>query len=244
VPPRSRGTRRPGQYADDGPGAAAPGAPAQKTSLHASERETPPVQQARALDQQRLTALALPRWTCVDASGVNLALTRGSGRAPAGARGMGSGPPPDGQNVTRRGALGPHGLHAVMSVDGATDTEVLRTELKQVLGPPLRPGESVMIDHLWAPQAVGVQQALARRGARLLDWPPSAPDLSPLEPCWSKVQTVLRPAKARTREAPGLGAPSVAPLLGQTRGPPNPNPGASPGGGGAARRLCLTIVRK
>jgi transposase len=48
---------------------------------------------------------------------------------------------------------------------------------------------------------VGVQQALARRGARLLYLPPYSPDLSPIEPCWSKVKTALRKAKARTREA-------------------------------------------
>jgi transposase len=31
--------------------------------------------------------------------------------------------------------------------------------------------------------------------------PPYSPDLSPIEPCWSKVKTVLRKAKARTRQA-------------------------------------------
>ena len=50
-------------------------------------------------------------------------------------------------------------------------------------------------------QAVGAQQAMARRGARLLYLPPYSPDLSTIEPCWSKVKTALRKAKARTREA-------------------------------------------
>jgi transposase len=49
--------------------------------------------------------------------------------------------------------------------------------------------------------AVEVEQALARRGARLLYLPHSSPDLSPIEPCWSEVKTVLRKAQARTREA-------------------------------------------
>jgi transposase len=31
--------------------------------------------------------------------------------------------------------------------------------------------------------------------------PPYSPDLSPLEPCWSKVKTALRKAKARTSGA-------------------------------------------
>jgi transposase len=99
------------------------------------------------------------------------------------------------------GALGVHGLHAAMTVDGATDTDVFRTYVKQVLRPTLRPGGSVVMDNLRAHEAVGVQHALARRGARRLYLPPYSPDLSPIESCWSKVKTALRKAKARTREA-------------------------------------------
>lgn len=56
------------------------------------------------------------------------------------------------------------------------------------------------MDNLRAHKAVGVQQALARRGARLLYLPPYSPDLSPIELCWSKLKTALRQAKARTRD--------------------------------------------
>jgi transposase len=57
------------------------------------------------------------------------------------------------------------------------------------------------MDNLHTHKAVGLQQALARRGARLLSLPPYSPDLSPIEPCWSKVKTVLRKIKAWTRDA-------------------------------------------
>jgi transposase len=201
VHPPSRCHRRPGQCADDVPCAAARGATASKKSLHASERDTPRVQQARAIYQQRITALDLQRLKCVDESGVNLAMTRLYGRAPTGERGIGSVPQNYGPKITRLGALGVQGLHAVMTVDGATDTDVCRTYVRQVLGPTLTPGDMVVMDNLRAHKAVGVQQALARRGARLLYLPPYSPDLSPIEPCWSKVKTVLRKAKARTREA-------------------------------------------
>jgi transposase len=137
----------------------------------------------------------------VDESGVNLAMTRLYGRAPTGERVLGSVPQNYGPNVTMLGALGVQGLHAVMTVDGATDTDVFRTYVRQVLGPTLTPGDIVVMDNLRAHKAVGVQQAMARRGARLLDLPPYSPDLSPIEPCWSKVKTALRKAKARTREA-------------------------------------------
>ena len=182
--PRSRCNRRPGQCADDVPRAAARGSTAQKQSLHASERETPRVQQARAIYQQRITALDLRRLKFADESGVNLAMTRVYGRAPSGERVIGSIPQDYGQNVTMLGALGVQGLHAVMTVDGATDTDVFRTYVKQVLGPPLTPGAMVVMDNLRAHKAAGVQQAMARRGARLLYLPPHSPGLSPIEPCW------------------------------------------------------------
>jgi transposase len=137
----------------------------------------------------------------VDESGVNRAMTRLYGRAPKGERVVGAVPHHSGTHVTMPGALGVQGLQAVMTVDGATDAEVFRTYVKRVLGPTLAPGDIVVMDHLRAHKAVGVQQSIARRGARLLYLPPDSPDLSPIEPCWSKVQTGLRKAKARLREA-------------------------------------------
>jgi transposase len=137
----------------------------------------------------------------VDESGVNLAMTRLYGRAPRGTRVIGSVPQNYGSNVTILGTLGVQGLQAVMTVEGATDTDVFRTYIKRVLGPTLRPDDLVVMDNLRAHKAVGVQQALARRGARLLYLPPYSLDLSPIEPCWSKVKTALQKAKARTRDA-------------------------------------------
>jgi transposase len=172
-----------------------------KKSLHASERETPRVQRARALYQQQITALDRRRVKFVDESGMNLAMTRLYGRSSPGRRVVGQVPQNYGQHSTMLGALGVHGLHAVMTVEGATDTEVLRAYIKPVLGPTLTPGEMVVMDNLRAPKAVGIQQALARRGARLRYLPPYSPDRSPIERCWSKVTTSLRQAKARTRAA-------------------------------------------
>jgi transposase len=137
----------------------------------------------------------------VDESGVSLAMTRRYGRAPKGERVIGSVPQNYGQNVTMLGALGVYGLQAVMTVDGATDADAFRTYVKRVLGPTLAPGDIVVMDNRRAHKAVGVQQSIARRGARLLYLPPYSPDLSPIEPCWSKVKTGLRKATARLREA-------------------------------------------
>jgi transposase len=59
----------------------------------------------------------------------------------------------------------------------------------------------VVLDNLGLHEAVGIQQMLARRQARLLYLPPYLPDLSPIEPGWGKVKVSLRKAKARTRDA-------------------------------------------
>jgi hypothetical protein len=128
-------------------------------------------------------------------------MPRGDGRAPAGQRGMGSGPQTDGQQVTRLGARGVQGRHAGMTVDGATATAGLRPDVKLGLGPPLRPGATVVLDQRRGHTAVGGQQAWARRGTHRRSVPPSSPDLSPTEPCGAQGQTALRAAQARTREA-------------------------------------------
>jgi transposase len=189
------------QRSHDVPGAPAPRITTQKKSLHASERDTPRIQQARQDYRQQITALDLKRLKFVDESGVHVAMTRLDGRAPAGERVLGSVPQHYGQQVTMLGTLGIQGLHAVMTGDGATDSDGLRPYVTKVLGPTLPPGDLVVLDHWQAHNAVGVQQAIARRGARRLSWPPYSPALSPIAPCWSKLKPALRPATARTRAA-------------------------------------------
>jgi transposase len=137
----------------------------------------------------------------IDESGVNLALTRLYGRAPKGERVIDAVPQNYGQKVTMLGALSIQGIEAVMTVEGATDAEVFLAYVEHVLAPTLRPGDMVVMDNLRAHKVAGVQQTIEGRGARLLYLPPYSPDLSPIEPCWSKLKACLRVAKARTREA-------------------------------------------
>lgn len=179
----------------------APRAPTKKKSLHATERDTPRVAQARAAYRQRTASLDLRRVKFVDEASVNLAMTRLYGRAPRGDRSVGTSPLHYRANISLLSALGSDGLQTVMPVEGATDANVFRTYVKQVLGPTLAPGHIVVLDNLSVHKAPGIQQALARRRARLLYLPLGAPDLSPMERCLSKVKIALRAVKARTREA-------------------------------------------
>ena len=112
--------------------------------------------------------LDLRRLTCIDESGINLAMTRLYGRAPRGARALGSAPQNYGQNVTILGALSCTGLEAVMTIDGATDSDVFRAYVQEVLCPTLNEGDIVIADNLAAHKAAGVQEAIAAKGAQLL----------------------------------------------------------------------------
>jgi transposase len=159
------------------------------------------VQAERAYDRELSTTFDLRHVKCIDESGLNLALTRLCGRAPRGARVPGSAPQNYGQNVTMLGALSCTGLAAVMMVEGAADADVCRAYVHEVLCPTLRAGALVVADTLSAHQAAGVPEAIAATGARMLYLPPYSPDLNPIEPCWSKLKTFLRAAKARTRTA-------------------------------------------
>jgi len=145
---------------------------AQKTSLHASEQDPERVQQARSSDQEEVAALDPHRLKCIAASGVNRALTRLYGRAPKGERVSGAVPQNDGAKVTMLAALGSQGVEAVMTMEGATDAEVFRADVEQVLRPTLQPGDLVMMDTLRAHKAAGIREAIEQAGAQLLYLPP------------------------------------------------------------------------
>jgi transposase len=57
------------------------------------------------------------------------------------------------------------------------------------------------MDHLRAHNVAGIRARIEACGAPLIYLPPYSPDLSPIEPCWSKLTTLLRSAQARTRDA-------------------------------------------
>ena len=58
-----------------------------------------------------------------------------------------------------------------------------------------------MLDNLQPHTAVSVRQAFAAAGVEIRYLPPYSPDLNPIEPCWSKIKTLLRGQAARPLEA-------------------------------------------
>lgn len=92
------------------------------------------------------------------------------------------------------------GPFAAGTIIGATDSDVFRTYVSQLLAPQLRPGDIVVMDNLSPHKASGVREAIEAAGATLRYLPPYSPDFNPIEPMWSKVKSQLRSLAARTVE--------------------------------------------
>jgi len=58
----------------------------------------------------------------------------------------------------------------------------------------------VVLDNLSSHKVVGVKEAIASAGAKILYFPPYSPDFNPIEHVFSKLKTWVRQAKLRTME--------------------------------------------
>ena len=95
------------------------------------------------------------------------------------------------------------GRTAALTVEGATDTELLRNHVREVLCPELQPGELVVMDNVSPRKNDAIMALIEQTGATAAFLPAYSPDLNPNEPMWSKVKEYLRGAEARTWEALG-----------------------------------------
>lgn len=149
----------------------------------------------------------------IDEAGITTKMTRTHARAPRGRRAFGTAPFGRWRRVTLLGALGCDGPAAMMTVEAATSTPVFLAFVEQVLIPELcrsKPGAVVIMDNLRPHKAAAVRQKLEAAGLTPLYLPRYSPELSPIEPCWSKVKTLLRARAARTVEALDL---ALGPIL-------------------------------
>jgi len=91
------------------------------------------------------------------------------------------------------------GSTACMTIEGATDTEVFRVYVRQVLCPILRPGDVVIMDNLSPHKSTETLSLIQQLGAEVLFLPAYSPDLNPIEKMWSKLKEFLRSTEARSR---------------------------------------------
>ena len=131
-------------------------------------------------------------------------MTRRFARAPRGRRALGSVPFGGWHRLTVIGALSSDGMLAAMSVEAPMNAALLLVYLDEVLVPELRRRKLdavLVMDNLRPHHAMAVAETLERAHLGLLYLPRYSPDLSPIEPGWSKVKTRLRAKAARTPEA-------------------------------------------
>jgi len=93
------------------------------------------------------------------------------------------------------------GSTACLAIEGATDTEVFQTYVREILCPTLRPGDLVVMDNLSPHKSDQTLALIAQAGAEVRFLPAYSPDLNPIEKMWSKVKSYLRGAEARTLAA-------------------------------------------
>lgn len=134
----------------------------------------------------------------VDETGATTSMTRLYGRAPRGERVHDAVPQAQWQVTSLVGAMRCDGPTAALAFEGPTDGPAFQAFLEGVLCPTLRKGDVVVMDRLAAHRGPAVRPAIEAAGARLLYLPAYSPDLSPIEPMWSKVKEHLRSAKPRT----------------------------------------------
>jgi transposase len=156
------------------------------------------VVEQRANWHEQLKNVPLDQIVVIDESAAMTNMTRLRGRCDKSERLVAPVPQGHWKVLTMIGAMTIKGVLAAVTVDAATDGEIFCHFVTDALVPVLRPGDVVVMDNLQAHKAVGIRTAIEAVGARLLYLPPYSPDLSPIEPMWSKVKQKLRSIAART----------------------------------------------
>ena len=143
--------------------------------------------------------LPVERLVFIDEFAVNTSMTRTHARAPRGERAEVSEPGHHGLNISVLGALSLSGIGAIMTIEGAVDTQVFDLYVEHFLVPQLVKGDIVILDNVnfhYSQQATGLIEAA---GARVEHLPAYSPDFNPIEECISKIKAILRSLKARTK---------------------------------------------
>lgn len=137
----------------------------------------------------------------VDESGTHIGMIPQYARAAPGQRAYDTTLRNYGQNVTLLSGLRLSGIEAAMVIEGAVNTAVFETYVRDVLAPTLSTGDIVVLDNLSCHKGPTVEVFIHQRGASILWLPPYSPDFSPIEHAFSKLKTFLRQAKAQTLDA-------------------------------------------
>jgi transposase len=138
------------------------------------------------------------RLVFLDESAAKTNMTRLRGRAPRGQRLFAKCPHGHWRTTTMISSIRLDGSTACLTIEAATDTDVFRAYVREVLHPTLRPGDVVVMDNLGPHKNDHTLALIRAAGASVEFLPAYSPDLNPIEMMWSKVKALLRAVEART----------------------------------------------
>lgn len=127
-------------------------------------------------------------------------MRRSHGYAPRGQRAVSIEPFQAEIRQTVLAGLSTRGILAPLILNGAMDGPSFVAWLDQELLPEMRPGDILVLDNLPIHHGKAVAPCLERAGVHLEYVPPYSPDLSPIEPMWSKVKAFMRKIGAGTEK--------------------------------------------
>jgi transposase len=160
------------------------------------------VKAARDAWLEKFADVRVDQLVFLDEFGATTTMQRTHGRAASGERVVTRVPHGHWKMISTIAAMSVNGIVASGSFDGATDTELFVTFIREALVPILKPGQVLVMDNLPAHKSPQIDQLVESTGARVLRLPPYSPDFNPIEMAISKIKTMLR--KLARRSVDGL----------------------------------------
>jgi transposase len=147
--------------------------------------------------------LPVERLVFIDEFAIHPAMSRTQARAPRGERAEVSEPGHHGPNTSVIGAMSLNGIDAMMTIEGAIDTVVFDLYVEHFLVPELVEGDIVLLDNVTFHHSQRAIRLIEAAGAKVIHLPAYSPDFNPIEECISKIKSILRSLKARTKRKLG-----------------------------------------
>jgi transposase len=169
--------------------------------MRPQQQLTDAVQAERAAFARRLAEIEPERVKVVDESRVVLGQRLGYGYSARGERCYDSGLFHSSVVRSMVGCIGLDGSGVVATHEGTVRGWTFRGFVYHHLVPQLVPGDVVIWDNARIHGVEGVRELIEACGASVLPLPRYSPDLSPIEPCWSKVKQFVKRLRAETAEA-------------------------------------------
>jgi transposase len=92
------------------------------------------------------------------------------------------------------------GIQAPLMFKGTLNGDVFKAYVKECLAPIVRLGSIVIMDSLSAHMVKGALDPIYEKGGLVFFQPKYSPDLNPIEKAWSKMKSILRKLKPRSKD--------------------------------------------